>query len=67
MTPEEYDAVVATYAQLLANAQKQAITAQVQAGSLRTQLEAKEHELAQANETITELKNPPLPIDEPNE
>lgn len=67
MEIEEHNAIVATYAQLLADAQRGAITAQVQLERARRKQADTEQELQDALHTIEGLKNPPLPMDEPDE
>lgn len=56
MENEDLEAVLATYQQLLANAQRQAITAQVEAARLGRTLESTQTELAEAQERITQLE-----------
>lgn len=56
MENEDHEAVLATYQQLLANAQRQAITAQVESARLGRTLEAAQAELTEAQERITDLE-----------
>lgn len=56
MENEDQEAVLATYQQLLANAQRQAITAQVEAARLGRTLESTQGDLAAAQERITQLE-----------
>lgn len=65
MENEVSEGVIATYAQLLANAQRQAITAQVKGEILTQRLAAKDAELEAAITRIGELENPPAEAEDP--